>query len=45
LLAEAKLDHQMLQTSNLRFDNALALCKQEEEEQEKQQSITAQQAA
>ena len=45
LLAEAKLDDQMLRTSRLRFDNAIALCKQEEEEQEKQRSIAAQQAA
>jgi low affinity Fe/Cu permease len=45
LLAEAKLDHQMLLTCNLRHNNALALYRQEEEEQDKQQSLNTRQAA
>ncbi|MGI8959654.1 MAG: hypothetical protein ACR2IV_07840 [Bryobacteraceae bacterium] len=44
-LAEAKLDHQLLQTIMLRLDQTLAACKEEEEAEENLQPITAQQAA
>jgi hypothetical protein len=41
LLAEAKLDHQLMQNIMLRFDNADALCEEEDENT----PISAQQAA
>ncbi|MGI8959895.1 MAG: hypothetical protein ACR2IV_09075, partial [Bryobacteraceae bacterium] len=45
LLAEAKVDHQLLQTIMLRLDQTLAACKEEEEAEENQQPITAVKAA
>ncbi|MGI9071534.1 MAG: hypothetical protein ACR2JB_09535 [Bryobacteraceae bacterium] len=45
LLAEAKVDHQLMQTIMLRVDQAVAACEKEEEEEEKQHSISSQQAA
>jgi low affinity Fe/Cu permease len=45
LLAEAKLDHQLMQNIMLRFDNAAALCEKEEQEEDENTPLTAQQAA
>jgi hypothetical protein len=45
LLAEAKVDHQLMQTTRLRFDQAVAACEKEDQEEEKQHSIRSQKAA
>ncbi|MGI8959478.1 MAG: hypothetical protein ACR2IV_06925 [Bryobacteraceae bacterium] len=45
LLAEAKLDHQLMQNIMLRVDDTVAACEKEEQDEEKQQSLTAQKAA
>ena len=45
LLAEAKLDHQILQSAMLRMEQAAAECENEDEEEDETTPITAQQAA
>jgi hypothetical protein len=45
LLAEAKLDHQLMQNIMLRVDDAAAACKKEEQEEDENTPLTAQQAA
>jgi hypothetical protein len=45
LLAEAKLDHQILQSAMLRMEEAAAKCENEDEEEHEKTPITAQQAA
>ncbi|MGI9074798.1 MAG: hypothetical protein ACR2JB_26560 [Bryobacteraceae bacterium] len=45
LLAEAKLDHQLMQNIMLRVDEAVAACEKEELEEDEKTPITAQQAA
>jgi hypothetical protein len=45
LLAEAELDHQLMQNIMLRFDNAAALCEKEEDEEAEETPIVTQQAA
>jgi low affinity Fe/Cu permease len=45
LLAEAKLDHQILQSAMLRMEQAAAECENEDEEEDETTPISAQQAA
>jgi hypothetical protein len=45
LLAEAKLDHQLMQNIMLRVDDAAAACEKEDQEEDEKTPITAQQAA
>jgi low affinity Fe/Cu permease len=45
LLAEAKLDHQILQSAMLRMEQAAGECENEDEEQDETTPISAQQAA
>jgi hypothetical protein len=45
LLAEAKVDHQLLQTIMLRMEQTATECEKEDQEEEKQHSISAQKAA
>jgi hypothetical protein len=45
LLAEAKLDHQILQSAMLRMEQAAAECENDDEEEDETTPISAQQAA
>ncbi|MGI9074402.1 MAG: hypothetical protein ACR2JB_24520, partial [Bryobacteraceae bacterium] len=45
LLAEAKLDHQLMQNIMLRVDEAVAACEKEEQEEDENTPISAQRAA
>ena len=45
LLAEAKVDHQLLQTLMLRMEQTAAACEKEDQEEDENTSITAQKAA
>jgi hypothetical protein len=45
LLAEAKVDHQLMQTIMLRVDQAVAACEKEEQEEDEKSRISSQQAA
>jgi hypothetical protein len=45
LLAEAKLDHQLMRNIMIRVDDAVAACEKEDQEEDQNTPISVQQAA